>query len=320
VLGVVALAFVAADWPQWRGANRDAKAPGFKAPATWPAELKQQWDIVVGDGVATPALVGDKLYVFSREGDGEVVTLGARGMVSCFDAATGKKLWSKNDFRSWPQFFVSSSPIIVDGLAIAQLGGNRDGSIVAYDLATGEQKWKWTGPSGVSPSYASLAVMTVADKKLIIGPVNDGIVAINAADGTHVWEAIYQGTGSRYKAASPVVSGDMLIYLDDAATAVKLEPSGEKFASKNVWTNDQNRVEYNTPVLRDDLLFGITGRGELFCVNTKDAKTAWTAPLGPTNAAPPAGDQGAKGRAAAGQAEVAAALARSSMPGTCFSH
>ena len=53
---------MAADWPQWRGLNRDGKATGFKAPATWPKELTQKWKTAVGDGVATPALVGNRLY------------------------------------------------------------------------------------------------------------------------------------------------------------------------------------------------------------------------------------------------------------------
>ena len=56
----------AQDWPQWRGSNRDA-ATQFKAPKTWPKELTKKWKVTVGDGVATPALVGDKLYVFSRQ-------------------------------------------------------------------------------------------------------------------------------------------------------------------------------------------------------------------------------------------------------------
>ena len=40
----------AADWPQWRGPNRDGKAD-FKVPATWPKELTKKWQVVVGDGV-----------------------------------------------------------------------------------------------------------------------------------------------------------------------------------------------------------------------------------------------------------------------------
>ena len=56
-----------------------------KAPASWPKELAEKWKVKVGDGVATPALVGDKLYVFTRDGKDEVTR--------CLDAATGKQLW-----------------------------------------------------------------------------------------------------------------------------------------------------------------------------------------------------------------------------------
>ena len=84
-LGAFSAAAGAADWPQWRGPNRDAKVTGFTAPATWPQALTQRWKVTVGEGVATPALVGDKLYVFSRQGADEVTR--------CLDAATGKELW-----------------------------------------------------------------------------------------------------------------------------------------------------------------------------------------------------------------------------------
>src|SRR5262249_31840455 len=63
----------AQDWPQWLGPHRDAKATGFKAPKTWPKELTKKWRVTVGSGVATPALVGDRLYVFSRQGGNEVI-------------------------------------------------------------------------------------------------------------------------------------------------------------------------------------------------------------------------------------------------------
>ena len=58
----------AQDWPQWRGPNRDGKATGFSAPTTWPKELTQKWKVTVGLGDATPAVVGNKLYVFVRPG------------------------------------------------------------------------------------------------------------------------------------------------------------------------------------------------------------------------------------------------------------
>jgi len=343
VLVAVAAGFraIAADWPQWRGPNRDGKVADFKVPATWPAELKQQWDVIVGDGVATPALVGERLYLHTREGgeevvrclnattgkeiwkdsytargadgpargyagprcspavgDGKVVTLGAAGLLSCYEADSGKKLWSKDDFKSWPDFYHSSSPIIVDGLCIAQLGamnrqtGANNGAVVAYDLVTGEQKWK---EADLPTSYASPTLMTAGNTKLVIAQVSDGIVAIDAASGKKVWEMFYeQSGGSRYKAATPIVSGDTLIYSDGPARAVKLSKEGDKFVSTKLWSNDESRVEYNTPVLKGDLLFGLTGRSELFCVDTKTGKTLWSKPIAPTPAgapaaAPPAG-------------------------------
>src|SRR6187431_3172587 len=83
----IAVSFPAAhaqDWPQWRGPNRDAKAASFTPPKTWPKELTQKWKVAVGEGAATPSLVGDKLYVFSRQGGSEILR--------CLDAATGKEL------------------------------------------------------------------------------------------------------------------------------------------------------------------------------------------------------------------------------------
>ena len=73
------------DWPQWRGPDRDGVARGFKAPATWPEAITKKWSVSVGDGVATPALVGERLFVFARQDGDEVLR--------CLDAAAGKDVW-----------------------------------------------------------------------------------------------------------------------------------------------------------------------------------------------------------------------------------
>ena len=336
----------AQDWPQWRGPNRDAKAADFRAPKTWPKELTQKWKVTVGDGAATPALVGDKLYVFSREqgnevtrcltaadgkevwqdkyeslgatggaqghsgprcspavANGKVVTVGVRGMISCLDAATGKQLWRKDDFRAWPMFFPASSPIISDGLAIAQLGGRDNGAIVAYDLTSGEQKWKWSGPS---PAYASPVLMNVGGAKLIVAHTESKSVAVNAADGKLVWESggapqggggpgapggpggggpggggvrgMGGGGGRDYKASTPIVDGQTIIIAGRGVKAVKLEKDGDKFVAKELWNAPDKTLSFNTPVLKDGKIYGLAGNNELFCVDAKDGKIAWSAP------------------------------------------
>ncbi len=93
----------AQDWPQWLGSNRDAKVTGFEAPQTWPEAMTQKWKIAVGAG-----------------------------------DTSGIVLWRNDEYTSVPRFFTSMSPIVVDGMCIAHLGGSDDGAIIAFDLASGD--------------------------------------------------------------------------------------------------------------------------------------------------------------------------------------
>ncbi len=234
VVVMAAVQVLAEDWPQWLGPNRDGKVAGFTAPATWPKELTQKWKVSVGTGDSSPALVGDKLYVFARVGgdeviscleadsgkkvweqkyeavdadgpsarhgkgprstpvvaDGKVVTLGVSGVVSCLDAASGKVLWQNKDFSGTlksgkvPQFYTLMSPLVTDGMAILQLGGNNNGAFIAFDLATGSQKWKWSGDGA---AYGSPVIMTVDGTKVIVSQTSKRMVALGAADGKLLW-------------------------------------------------------------------------------------------------------------------------------------
>ena len=323
VLAVSAVCALAQDWPQWRGANRDAKASGFTAPKTWPKELTQKWKVSVGLGDATPALVGDKLYIFARQGDdevircldaangkelwqekyaaqavsgpaaqhsgprsspsvadGKVVTLGVSGILTCVDAAKGKTVWHKDDFSgAWPRFYTASSPIITGGLCIAQLGGKSSGGIVAYDLVTGDQKWKWTGDG---TAYASPVILTIDGTKMVVTLTAKKIVGIGVTDGKLLWEVPFPVQGRAYNAATPIVDGATVIYAGSGrgTKAVKIEKTADGFAAKELWSNPDNAVQFNSPVLKGGQIYGLSQNGVIFCLDAKDGKTLWTAELG----------------------------------------
>jgi outer membrane protein assembly factor BamB len=339
---VIALATVSRatdqNWPQWRGPNRDGKVSGFEAPKAWPKELTQKWKVPVGDGVASPALVDNKLYVFSREdnqeiircldaatgneiwhdkydsprfggndagyqgprasptvGDGKVITVGVLGIVNCYNAADGKKLWTKE--IGAPPFHAASSPIIVDGLCIAQIGGGRNGGpggITAYDLNTGEEKWKWAGDGA---AYASPVLVTIGNTKVIVAVTASKLVAVNAADGKGMWDIICRQL--RYQSASPVVDGQTVIYAGpmQGLTATTLELKGDVLAANERWRQPESSLMYNTPVVCGGALYGISGSNNLFCVNAANGDLAWTTPIAnpgamaPIATLPAGGDQ-----------------------------
>jgi outer membrane protein assembly factor BamB len=211
--------------------------------------------------------------------DGKVVMVGTTNIVSCYDLA-GKLLWRKDELKGANlRFFASASPIIVDGMAICALGSATNGGIFAYDLASGDEKWKWTGDG---PSYGSPAVATVDGSKQIICLTDKKVVGLGAADGKLLWEIAYAASGrGAYNAATPVVDGQT-VYITGANRGTKaLQLSKE--GAKELWSNPETGAQFSTPVLKDGLLYAVSDKGSFFCIDTKTGKTAWTGASGKQN-------------------------------------
>jgi hypothetical protein len=63
-------------------------------------------------------------------------------------------------------------------------------------------------------------------------------------------------------------------------TAFRLKKEGDKIVEEKAWSNTDNSLQFNTPVLKGNLLVGLSNAGELFCINTENGQaTAWTAPI-----------------------------------------
>src|SRR5690606_32710796 len=126
------------------------------------------------------------------------------------DAASGKLLWRKEGTGgAWPTFFTSSSPTILNGLCIAQVGNDKEGSIRAFDLATGAEKWSW-GDDGTT--YASPVTMKLGGTDLVVAQSAKRVVAINAASGKLVWETPFAISGREINSVTPIVDGSTIIY------------------------------------------------------------------------------------------------------------
>jgi len=307
------------DWPQWRGINRDSKVTGFKAPAAWPAELKQAWKVTVGFSDATPVLSGNKIYLNTRQGDqevilcldavtgkelwknsyaamavtgpsasqhpgprgtpavsnGKIVTFGASGILSCLDASTGKLVWRKeNPINAFPAFFTGTSPLIVDGMCIIHIGKKDDGQVIAYDLNSGNEKWKWAGDG---PSYSSPSIMTIDGKKLLIVITEKNIMALGLTDGKQLWQIATPVQQRYYNCVSPYIDGQS-IYLTGQGTgtkAIKVEKSGNEYVTKDLWSNTEVGAKWNTPILKDGFLYGFADQKRIYCLNAATGQTAW---------------------------------------------
>jgi len=190
------------DVTQWRGANRDGAISGFTAPATWPAQLTQRWKVAVGLGYATPIVVGNRVYVFSRQGEDEVM--------SALDAASGKVLWrtayaapfEMNSAAKVHGPGPKSTPVFFNGRVYA-IG--MTGAVTAFDAASGKQLWQKPASMPV-PMYTSHAFSPIIEGNTVIfhvGGHNKGaLTAFDLNTGQVKWE--WSGDGPGY--GSPIVA------------------------------------------------------------------------------------------------------------------
>jgi outer membrane protein assembly factor BamB len=207
--------------------------------------------------------------------NGKIVTFGASGILSCLDAATGKLLWRKNNpSNAFPAFFTGASPLITDGMCILHIGKMDDGKVVAYDLNSGDEKWKW---SGEGPSYSSPSVMTIEGKRLLVVITEKNIMALGLADGKLLWQIATPVQQRFYNCVSPYIDGQTIYYTGQGTgmKAIKVEKSGNEYVTKELWSNTEIGAKWNTPILKDGFLYGFTDQKRIYCLNASTGQTAW---------------------------------------------
>ena len=111
---------------------------------------------------------------------GRLFTLGISGILSAFDAVNGRLLWQNNFAGRFPAtappFGTSMSPLVADGLLIVHAGGHDGGALIAFDPATGNEKWSLAGDG---PSYSSPILTTLLGQEQLVIQVHRRILGVD---------------------------------------------------------------------------------------------------------------------------------------------
>ena len=261
-----------ADWPQWRGPNRDGAAPLFTVPAAWPEQLTRKWKTEVGLGYATPLLVGDRVYMFSRQGESETMI--------ALDAGTGSVLWktgyvatfTMNNATARHGAGPKSTPVFSNG-RLFSIG--MTGIVTAFDVVSGKHVWQKPG-SPVVPTFTTHAFSPVVDGNLVIfhvGGHNQGALTafdVNTGDVKWSWNGDGPGYGSPIVAVLDgtrqviTITQGKLIGVDVATGALLWE---RPFVSGN-FTNSA------TPILLGQTLIASNG-GPAMAVTVSKKNNQW---------------------------------------------
>jgi outer membrane protein assembly factor BamB len=265
-------------WDQWRGPGRDGKIAGFSAPGRWPKQLTRRWKVEVGAGHSSPLAVGDGVFVFTREGDDEVIRR--------LDLTSGREVWKNrcpvpyemNAAASAHGKGPKSTPLYRDGL-LYTLGIS--GILSCHDARSGRVRWRHDFArefKTTSPLYGTVMSPVAADGSVIahVGGHDDGaLTAFDAKTGRVRWR--WAGDGPAY--ASPIVVN--LAGVRQVVTQTQKMCVGVALSTgKLLWSlpfktpYDQNCV---TPVAAGEtLVFGGTHQPTFACRVHRNG-AAWTA-------------------------------------------
>jgi outer membrane protein assembly factor BamB len=313
-----------ADWPQWRGVNRDGAAASFAEPKAWPPQLTMVWKADVGLGYAAPITVGNRVYVFTRQEPNEVLqaldaatgkpvwrseypapfkpnpaatkghgtgpkstptfaagrlySLGMSGIVTAFDAATGKQLWQKPGTPAQPLYHTATSPLVDRGLVIVHVGGHNDGALTAFDAVTGDVRWSWNGDG---PAYGSPIVAELDGVRQVVTLTQEHLVGVAAATGELLWRRPFSVRATR-NAVTPIVHGKTIIVsgLEKSVTAFTAVRRNGQWSTEDVWDNPEATMDMSTGVILGSTLFGFSPRmsGQFFALDANTGKTLWITP------------------------------------------
>ena len=322
---VFGLSVSAQDWPQFLGPQRNGVYTGPPLTTTWPASgPKKAWQKTIGTGFAGPVVAGDRLILFHRVNDEEVVdaldartgasrwryayrtayrddfgfdegpraapviaqnrvfTFGAEGQLHAVDLASGKAVWSVDTTRRFRvrkgYFGAAGSPLVEDGRVIANVGGEGNAGIVAFNADTGAVLWTATNHEA---SYSSPVSATFGGRKAALFFTRQGLVALDPATGGVRFQKSWRSRSqASVNAATPLVVGDLIFVSATYETGAALLRVKDDALSE-VWAGDEVMSNhYATSVVRDGILYGFHGRQEFNpsfrAVDLNSGKVRWS--------------------------------------------
>lgn len=245
--------------PQWRA---DYPAPFKKNPAA----------TTMDDGpFATPLLYNGT----------HLVTWGASGILSCFDAATGKLLW-RNDYSAQQKTDdgfagAAASPIGNNGRIYLHTGDDRGGKFLALDVRNGRQVW--AANPGAGPGYASPVIHNLRGVSMLITLSNASVFAVAEDDGRILWSHPFK---DEYKEniVTPMVEQDRVLVsgVRNGTHLMRMEIQEDKsWKVYPVWKNTEVTMYMSSPVLDGDTIYAHSNRkkGQFVALSLATGKLLW---------------------------------------------
>jgi outer membrane protein assembly factor BamB len=252
-----------ADWPQWRGNNRDGHAAPQSLLAEWPEEgprLKWKFDDA-GRGYSSVAVVDGRAYTMGSA-DGECLAI-------CLDASDGELIWktrisragNEDDYSTGWGAGPRSSPT-VDGNQVFVLS---DIGVLAALSKDGEIQWSTdlvTDHGGGIPNWGYSESPLVDGDRVVVTPGGSNFMtAVNRRTGDKTWSSRDVSAVAQYVSIMKGTVGSTSFYVTASESGLLAfdSSSGKQLLSDSATGNGMAVIP--TPILVGNQIYHTSDYG-----------------------------------------------------------
>jgi len=215
--------------------------------------------------------------------ESRVLTFGAQGVLTCLDAATGRRLWARETHREFGAqegyFGAGSTPLVVGDHVIVNVGGaKRDAGVVAFAVASGETVWQNT----IEPaSYSAPVLTTIGGQPHVLIVTRYACLLMDPASGAVCWQFPFGQRGPTVNGATPIVPAAGRLFVTAAYGIGCVSADFGRDAARPRWQGEGPlATQYCTPIAAGGHLYGIDGRddvppADLVCITEETGKELW---------------------------------------------
>lgn len=237
---------------------------------------------------ATPTPCIEKGFVY--------VHFGSMG-TACINTTDGKVIWKNNNYTVRHVQGPASSPVIYRNLLILHFEGTDIRFIVALDKTTGKEVWKTERPSEPYTRLASIGkkayitplIINVKGRDMLISNGSAVCQALDPVTGKEIWSIVGGGEST---ISMPVTENGIVYWyngfeVDESGgkynelLAVNPDGNGNIAATNTIWKkrDDLAQNQMLTPVIKNGLIYTVTTRNFLMCIDARTGKELWNTRL-----------------------------------------
>lgn len=220
-----------------------------------------------------------------------VYALGAMGNLWCLNKDDGSEIWSIDfleDIASEPPFWGYAAHPLIDGDQLICVVGGEGSALVSFDKMTGKVNWK--SHTAKQVGYAPPVIVNKGEQRQLIYWHDFGVVSVSPDNGKVNWTTEFadpaKAQGPAVTISTPIVHDDKLLVSDFYTGSVvwDLSKTWGGGQPELLWQDDptdqQHKTGLNslmgTPYIKDGMLYGFSGMGQLRCLDFETGKNVWS--------------------------------------------